>query len=230
MPSPGPPVATAASSPSTVALPLATLPSATPPSAAPPSTIPPAPSPPPSLPQSGDGEDHVSLPAGAPLGGKAVQSTLGDDATHQSTPGASAPTAPTGLEAWTLATTAGDNDSANGAGAGVMPTPPQSGAFEGLSPLSLDSMLISAATETMAIGHEDESSTRPGAAAGEDASAATPAPTVAATRTSPLAASTHPVAADGSSTTEMDPAAANDPYDSSVRTTLGDLDRLSGVS
>jgi len=92
-------------------------------------------------------------------------------------------------------------------------------------------MLIGATIETMAIGHGDESTASPETAVTrEDPPAATPASPVAAAWTSPSAAPTQPVVADDSPTTDTNPGDATDPHGSSVRTTLGDLDRLSGVA
>jgi hypothetical protein len=185
------------------------------------------------LPQPGDDGVDVLLVAGALSGKEVVQPSQGDDATSRSTAGASIPTPQeTGPAGWQLAIATDDNDNGHGAATGVMPSPslsPPEAAAQSPPPLSLDSMVIGAA-EAMAIAHGDQSSTSQVAAvAQEGSSGAMPAETVAATQPSTLAVPAPAVSADDSVAAAANAAPA-DPFGSSVRTTIEDLDRLSGVA
>lgn len=175
------------------------------------------------------------MPAVQLLAGVSLRSApASDEAWIQLAQGASAPTPPDAPLAWALTIGTGDQDTGTGAGVGVMPTPAPGGASQGPPALSLDSLLITAAVPNLAITQGDESAPIPATAGTPEEQMAAPAvapPAVAATQAAPSGtAPADPVVAVDPSATATGPADVADPHGSSMRATLEDLDRLTGLA
>jgi hypothetical protein len=159
-----------------------------------------------------------------------LRSALPDTETVSHSGPASSPQTPVTALDWALTISSGDHGAGTSAVAGLMPTPPPGGTVQNPPALSPESLLMDAAIREPAILRVGGSTSGPATAVTEEGAMAAVAPAEAtAPAAPPGAAPADPVVANDSATAAGSDVAAQ-PDSSSVRSTLEDLDRLSGLA